>query len=335
MSQAHRIGVDMEAGIIRKHAQAATRDEVLSDFGEVTALFSLTAAKEMDDPVLVSTVDGVGSKLKVAHFMDKHDSVGVDCVAMCVNDIICSGAEPLFFMDYIACGRSHPSKFESIISGISTGCRLANVALIGGKTTEMPGFYSDSEYDLAGCAVGLIDRVKCIDGRNVKAGDALIGLGSNGVHNNGFSLIRRVLRLNERCVKEYVQSLGSTLGDELIKPTRIYTRAVLKLKEIVPINAICHITRGGLIEGIPRMLPEGCGAVIRRGTWDELPIFRLVQWEGEITDLVMFSEFNMGIGMIIAVSGEYADTALKSLKDLGERAYLVGEVCDGDGLNLC
>ena len=341
MSQTYRMsGVDLEAGykavsLIRKHAQATFRNEVISDLGGFGALFSLAAAKNMDDPVLVSGTDGVGTKLNVAFLLDKHDTIGIDCVAMCVNDIICSGAEPLFFLDYIACGRNQPARIEAIVSGISKGCLLSNVSLIGGETAEMPGFYSDNEYDLAGFTVGLLDRAKCIDGRNVKTGDAVIGIASSGVHSNGYSLIRRVFRLNEQCLKEYIQSLGSTLGEELIKPTRIYTSTILKLKEIVPINAICNITGGGFFENIPRMLPEGRGVNIRRGTWDELPIFKLIQWEGEIPDAEMFNVFNMGIGMVLSVSPEHVDTTLSSLKEMGENAYVIGEVCDEAGVKIC
>ncbi|MDR1559305.1 MAG: phosphoribosylformylglycinamidine cyclo-ligase [Clostridiales bacterium] len=341
MSQAYRMsGVDVEAGyksveLIRKQALATFRNEVLSDLGGFGGLFSLAAAKKMDDPVLVSGTDGVGTKLKVAFLMDKHDTVGIDCVAMCVNDIVCYGAEPLFFLDYISCGRNYPQKIETIVKGVSKGCQLAKTALIGGETAEMPGFYSDGDYDLVGFAVGLIDKAKCIDGKSVKAGDALIGLGSSGVHSNGFSLIRRVLRLNEQSLKEYVQALGSTLGDELIKPTRIYVQTILKLKEIIPVKAICHITGGGFFENIPRMLPEGIGAVIRRGSWNELPIFKLIKWEGEIPDNEMFNVFNMGIGMVMAVAPEHADTALAALKDMGEKAYVIGEACEGASVNIC
>ena len=336
MGQAYRIldidakSDDKSVSSIRKHPQVTYRDEIMSNFIGGGAVFSLAAAKKMDDPLLVSSTGSIDAKLKVAFLMDKHDTVGIDCVAMCINDIICSGAEPLFFLDYIACGKNYPSMIENIINGIADGCRLSNTYLIGGKTAEMPGFYLDREYDLVGFAVGLVDRSKCIDNRNVRAGDALIGLGSSGVHCSGFSLIRRVLRLNERCLMEYVHSLGSTLGDELIKPTHIYARSVLKLRDSIPINAICHITHGGFIKNIPRLLPEGCGAVIRCGTWDELPVFKLIQWEGEIARSEMFNIFNMGIGMILAISPEYADAALSLLQGLGEKAYVIGEVCEID-----
>jgi len=336
MSQAYRtLYIDKEAGsksagFIRKQAQATFRDEILSDFFAGGSVFSLAAAKKMDDPILVSSIGGIDAKLKVAFLMDKHDTVGIDCVAMCVNDIICSGAEPLFFSDYISCSRNYSSLTNIIISGIIEGCLLSDISLIGGKTSEIPGFYQNREYDLAGFAVGLADRSKCIGSRNVKVGDALIGLGSSGVHCSGFSLIRQVLRLNERCLMEYVQSLGSTLGDELIKPTRIYTRSISKLKDIIPINAIYHIKNGGIAKSIRRMLPEGCGAVIRCGTWEELPVFKLIQWEGEIDSTEMYNIFNMGIGMIIAVSPEHVNAALTQLKELGEKAFVIGEICDSD-----
>lgn len=328
-------GVDVNAGyksveLIREIAGSTFRKEVLSELGGFGAMFSLAKAREMEDPVLVSGTDGVGTKLKIAFLMDRHDTIGIDCVAMCVNDIVCSGAEPLFFLDYIACEKNYPEKISEIVKGIGEGCRQAGAALIGGETAEMPGFYQKHEYDIAGFTVGLVDRAGIIDGSTVVAGDALIGLSSNGLHSNGFSLVRKVLRPNEKNIKEEVVSLGCSLGEELIRPTKIYVKTILEIKNKIEIKGISHITGGGLIENIPRILPKGLKAVIYKDSWPASKIFELIMKSGKVKEKDMYNTFNMGIGMVLIVDKSLVEQALSELLLLGETAFVIGEVEEGE-----
>ena len=332
-------GVDVEAGyksveLMREHVKSTFRKEVLMDIGGFGGMFSLAKAKDMEDPVLISGTDGVGTKLKIAFLMDKHDTVGIDCVAMCVNDIICNGAEPLFFLDYIACGKNVPEKIAEIVKGVSEGCRQSGAALIGGETAEMPGFYSLDDYDMAGFAVGIADKPKIINGENIKEGDVIIGLASSGIHSNGYSLVRKVFGLNDPDAKEklseYSEKLGKTIGEELLTPTKIYVKPLLKLIEEVGINTVSHITGGGFIENVPRMLPDGLTAVIHKGSWDILPVFDLMQEKSGIKERDMYNTFNMGIGMIVAVDADKKDAALACLKEAGETAYVLGELKSGE-----
>jgi phosphoribosylformylglycinamidine cyclo-ligase len=292
-------GVDIEAGyeavrLMREDVQRTFRPEVLTDIGGFGGLFALNKEK-YKEPILVSGTDGVGTKLKIAFLMDKHDTIGIDCVAMCVNDIVCSGAEPLFFLDYVSLGKNRPEQVAEIVKGISNGCVEAGCALIGGETAEMPGFYPDGEYDLAGFAVGVVDKGKIIDGKSIKEGDKLIGLASSGIHSNGYSLVRKVLSPTKAKLKEKVKSLGSTLGEALLTPTKIYVKTILDLKDKFEIKGISHITGGGFYENLPRMLPEGLGIKVFKGSWPVLPVFNLLQDVGMIDEDDMFNTFNMGI----------------------------------------
>ncbi|TYQ15939.1 UNVERIFIED_CONTAM: phosphoribosylformylglycinamidine cyclo-ligase [Acetivibrio alkalicellulosi] len=333
-------GVDVEAGyeavrLMKKDVKSTFRPEVLTDIGGFGGLFALNKDK-YSEPILVSGTDGVGTKLKIAFLLDKHDTIGIDCVAMCVNDIVCSGAEPLFFLDYVALGKNRPEKVAQIVKGVSTGCIQAGCALIGGETAEMPGFYSDGEYDLAGFAVGIVDKGKIIDGKKIKEGDLLIGLASSGIHSNGYSLVRKLLAPSEGKLLEEVKSLGTTLGDELLKPTRIYVKTILDLKEQFDIKGISHITGGGFIENLPRMLPEGVGIKINRDSWPVLPIFNLLKDLGSVKEKDMFNTFNMGIGMAIVVDREVAGSVLEHLNKENEQAYIIGEIVKGKaGIELC
>ena len=333
-------GVDVEAGykaveLMKDHVKTTMRQEVMTDIGGFGGLFSL-AGHSMEEPVLVSGTDGVGTKLKIAFELDRHDTIGIDAVAMCVNDIICCGAEPLFFLDYIACGKNYPEKIAAIVGGIADGCRQSGAALIGGETAEMPGFYPEEEYDLAGFAVGIVDRKAIIDGKNVGQGDVLIGLPSSGIHSNGYSLVRKLFEPTRERLSMDIEELGGTLGDALLTPTRIYVNAVKALKESVAVKAISHITGGGFYENIPRMLPEGYQAEINKGTWPVSPIFHLMAGLGDIEEKVMYNTFNMGIGMICVVKEDDADKALEALRAKGEKAYLIGKVVKGqDGMVLC
>jgi len=287
--------------------------------------------------VLVSGTDGVGTKLKIAFLMDKHDTVGQDCVAMCVNDIICSGAKPMFFLDYIAVGKNYPEKVADIVSGVADGCQLSGCALIGGETAEMPGFYPEEEYDLAGFAVGIVDKDKIIDGSKLKEGDALIGIASSGIHSNGFSLVRRLFSIerNKERLSEYLESLGCTLGEEFLKPTKIYVKSILELISKVEVKAISHITGGGFIENVPRMLKDDLRAVIKIDSYDVLPIFSVMQSIGNIEKNDMYNTFNMGLGMILAVDKMDADKTIEILNSLGEKAYKIGEIIKGEkGVDL-
>jgi phosphoribosylformylglycinamidine cyclo-ligase len=333
-------GVDVEAGyeavkLMRGDVKKTFRPEVLTDIGGFGGLFALDKSK-YEEPVLVSGTDGVGTKLKIAFLMDKHDTIGIDAVAMCVNDIVCGGAEPLFFLDYIALGKNKPEKVSQIVKGVADGCIMSGCSLIGGETAEMPGFYPENEYDVAGFAVGIVDRKKIIDGKSIKEGDVLIGLPSSGLHSNGFSLVRKLLNPDPEKLKEYVQSLGTTLGEELLKPTRIYVKTILDLKEKFNIKGISHITGGGFIENIPRMIPEGLRVKINLGTWPVLPIFTLLQQLGGISERSIYNTFNMGIGMVMAVDAEAAKNIVDHLKAKGEAAYIIGEVIKGEaGVDLC
>lgn len=333
-------GVDVEAGyeavrLMKDHVKSTFRPEVLTDIGGFGGLFSI-ANQKMQEPVLVSGTDGVGTKLKIAFLMDKHDTVGIDCVAMCVNDVICSGAEPLFFLDYIACGKNIPKKIALIVKGVAEGCRQAGAALIGGETAEMPGFYPQDEYDIAGFCVGIVDKVKIIDGSTIKQGDVLIGIASSGIHSNGFSLVRKIFNPSNENLCEYIEKLGCTLGEELLKPTKIYVKAIQRLKQEVNIKGISHITGGGFIENIPRMLPKGLGARIQEGSWDILPVFEMMQELGNIDRRHMYNTFNMGIGMVLAIDESEKEKALLVLKEAGEKAYVIGSVSESETeVELC
>jgi phosphoribosylformylglycinamidine cyclo-ligase len=326
-------GVDVTAGykavdLMKSHVKKTMRPEVLTDIGGFGGLFSLEGFK-YEKPVLVSGTDGVGTKLKLAFLMDKHDTVGIDCVAMCVNDVVCSGAQPLFFLDYIAQGKLIPEKVEQIVKGVSEGCIQAGCALIGGETAEMPGFYPEDEYDLAGFVVGIVDQDKIINGKSIKAGDKLIGLASSGIHSNGYSLVRRVFNVSQQNLGRFNEKLGKSVGEELLTPTRIYVKSILVLKEKFEIKGIANITGGGFIENIPRMIPENLKVVIKKGTWPVLPVFQLMQELGDIPERDMYNTFNMGIGMVMAVAPEIADAVILEAERLGEKAYLIGEVAEG------
>ncbi|XID90505.1 phosphoribosylformylglycinamidine cyclo-ligase [Paenibacillaceae bacterium WGS1546] len=336
MSEAYKqAGVDIAAGNeaverMKKHVKKTFRPEVLTGLGGFGGLFGLNKDK-YEEPVLVSGTDGVGTKLKLAFAMDKHDTIGVDAVAMCVNDVVVTGAEPLFFLDYLACDKVVPEKIEAIVKGVADGCEQAGCALIGGETAEMPGMYAEGEYDIAGFTVGIVDRKKAIDGSTIRAGDAMIGLASSGIHSNGFSLVRRVLLEQQgyALTDKLAELEGRTLGDALIEPTRIYVKQILKLLESVAIKGMAHITGGGFIENIPRVLPEGVNVDIARGSWPVLPIFGLLQQAGGISDRDMYTTFNMGIGMVLVVPAEQAEQALQIAKGMGEQAYRIGTVTEG------
>ncbi len=324
-------GVDIDAGDefverIKPHVRATFRPEVMTDLGGFGGLFRFQANR-YQDPVLVSGTDGVGTKLKIAFLMDKHDTVGIDLVAMCVNDIAVSGAEPLFFLDYFATGKLSIATAAAVVKGISDGCRQAGCALIGGETAEMPSFYGDGEYDLAGFAVGVVDRPKIIDGRRIVPGDVIIGLASSGVHSNGFSLVRKVLLEQQRlAVESVLPELGGTLGETLLTPTRIYAKQVLSLMDSCPIKGIAHITGGGITDNLPRVFPARCGARIRRGSWPILPIFEAIRARGSVAVDEMYRVFNMGIGLILVVAPEHADRVMAKARELGEQAYHIGEM---------
>jgi phosphoribosylformylglycinamidine cyclo-ligase len=328
-------GVDITAGykaveLMKTHIAKTMTAGALSDIGGFGGLFALDLTG-IDHPVLVSGTDGVGTKLKLAFLMDKHDTVGIDCVAMCVNDIICCGAKPLFFLDYIACGKNVPEKIAGIVSGVAEGCVQAGAALIGGETAEMPGFYPVEEYDLAGFSVGVVDREKVFDKNSIQPGDVIIGLPSSGVHSNGFSLVRKVLDVETTDLRAPVAELGgASLGETLLTPTRIYVKSILGLMEQVQIKSVSHITGGGFYENIPRSLPKGRTAKIKEADVPVLPIFDLIQAKGNIPRREMFNTFNMGIGMTVVVSADQADKALHTLEALGEKPVRLGEIVDGE-----
>ncbi|MFC4102165.1 phosphoribosylformylglycinamidine cyclo-ligase [Paenibacillus xanthanilyticus] len=336
MAEAYKqAGVDIAAGNeaverMKKHVKKTFRPEVLTDLGGFGGLFGLNKDK-YEEPVLVSGTDGVGTKLKVAFAMDKHDTIGIDAVAMCVNDIVVQGAEPLFFLDYLACGKVVPEKIEAIVAGIAEGCVQSGCALIGGETAEMPGMYSAEEYDIAGFTVGIVDKKKIIDGKTIAPGDAVIGLASSGIHSNGYSLVRRLLL--EQSGYSLDQTLpeldGKKLGDVVIEPTRIYVKSCLELINRVQVKGMAHITGGGFIENIPRVLPDGVNVNIEYGSWPIQPIFKLMQEKGSITNRDMFTTFNMGVGMVVVVPADQAEEAVRVAKELGEDAYRIGTVTEG------
>ncbi len=337
-----KAGVDIEAGyksveLMKKHVAATMRPEVLTGIGGFSGAFSMEAFKTMEKPTLVSGTDGVGTKLKLAFLMDKHDTVGIDCVAMCVNDIACAGGEPLFFLDYIACGRNIPERIATIVSGVAEGCRQSGAALIGGETAEMPGFYPVDEYDLAGFAVGIVDEKNLITGSEIKPGDVLVGMASSGVHSNGFSLVRKVFTMKEEYMHTHFESLGKTLGEALIEPTKIYVKALRAVKETgVNIKGCSHITGGGFYENIPRMLPEGVKAVVKKDSYPIPVIFKMLAEDGRIEEHIMYNTFNMGIGMVMAVDPAEADKCMAAVREAGETPYLLGEVRSGEkGVTLC
>ncbi|MCI8919632.1 MAG: phosphoribosylformylglycinamidine cyclo-ligase [Eubacterium sp.] len=329
-------GVDIEAGyksveLIKKHVQGTMRPEVLTNLGGFSGAFSMGAFKNMEKPTLVSGTDGVGTKLKLAFLLDKHDTVGIDCVAMCVNDIACAGGEPLFFLDYIACGKNYPEKIAQIVSGVAEGCRQSNAALIGGETAEMPGFYPLDEYDLAGFAVGIVDEKDIITGAGLKKGDVLVGLASSGVHSNGFSLVRKVFDMEKDTLDVYHDELGATLGESLLTPTKIYVKALRSLKEAgILVKACSHITGGGFYENVPRMLPEGVCARIKKDSYEVPAIFRMIAAAGSVEEKVMYNTYNMGIGMVLALDPADADQAVKTAQAAGEEAFVIGEIDDGE-----
>ncbi|MGI6168194.1 MAG: phosphoribosylformylglycinamidine cyclo-ligase [Christensenellales bacterium] len=332
-------GVDVEAGyrsvqLMKGHVAATMNSQVLSGLANFGGMYALGA--EAGDKVLVSGTDGVGTKLMLAFVLDKHDTVGIDCVAMCANDVVCHGAAPLFFLDYIATGKVVPEKIAEIVKGVAEGCLQANCALIGGETAEMPGLYGADEYDMAGFCVGMADRDKLIDGSAVREGDVLVGLASSGIHSNGFSLVRRLFKMSSSCLDRYVYELETSLGAELLKPTRIYVRTALQMIREFDVHGMAHITGGGFYENIPRILPCGLQANIVEGSWPSLPVFDLIQSEGNIERQAMFNTFNMGIGMVMALAPEQADAAVERANELGEKAYRIGQVEAGEaGVVFC
>ena len=330
-------GVDIEAGyksveLMKQYVQGTMRSEVLGGIGGFSGAFSAAALKNMEEPTLLSGTDGVGTKLKLAFLMDKHDTVGIDCVAMCVNDVACAGGEPLFFLDYIACGKNVPEKIAAIVKGVAEGCRQAGAALVGGETAEMPGFYPEDEYDLAGFAVGAVDKKDLITGDELREGDVLIGMASSGVHSNGFSLVRKVFEqeMTKEGMNTYYDELGTTLGEALLTPTKIYVKALKSLREAgVRVKACSHITGGGFYENVPRMLKEGVRAVIKKDSYPVPPIFHLLAKKGQIEEKMMYNTYNMGLGMILAVKPEDVERAMEAIKAAGEAPYVVGSIEKG------
>lgn len=331
-----KAGVDIEAGyesvrLMKQFVERTNRPEVLTGLGGFSGAFSANAFKDMEEPTLVSGTDGVGTKLKLAFLLDRHDTVGIDCVAMCVNDIACAGGEPLFFLDYIACGKNYPEKIAQIVKGVAEGCVQSGAALIGGETAEMPGFYPEDEYDLAGFAVGVVDKKDLITGQSICPGDVLVGIASSGVHSNGFSLVRKVFDMDRESLDTYYDELGETLGEALIRPTRIYVKALRSVKEAgVTIKGCSHITGGGFYENVPRMLPDGVKAVIRRDSYEVPAIFKMLQAKGEIDDHMMYNTYNMGIGMVMALDPKDAEAAIGAVEAAGEKAFVIGTVENGE-----
>ena len=335
-------GVDIEAGyksveLMKQYVKETTRPEVLGGLGGFSGAFSMSAFKDMENPTLVSGTDGVGTKIKLAFLMDKHDTVGIDCVAMCVNDIACAGGEPLFFLDYIACGKNYPEKIATIVKGVAEGCKQAGCALIGGETAEHPGLMPEDEYDLAGFAVGVVDEKKLITGADIKPGDKLIGIASSGVHSNGFSLVRKVFEMTKESLDTYYEELGATLGETLITPTRIYVKALKSVRDAgVTIKGCSHITGGGFYENIPRMLPDGITAVVKKDSYEIPAIFKLMQKKGNLEEKMMYNTYNMGLGMILAVDPADEQKTLAALAAAGEKTYVVGSCKAGEkGVELC
>ena len=337
-----KAGVDIEAGyksveLMKEHVKKTMRPEVLGGLGGFAGAFDLSGIKNMEEPVLLSGTDGCGTKVKLAFVMDKHDTIGIDAVAMCVNDIACSGGEPLFFLDYIACGKNYPEKIASIVSGVAEGCLQSECALVGGETAEHPGLMPEDDYDLAGFAVGVVDKKDIIDGSTIKAGDTLIGIASSGVHSNGFSLVRKVFEMTKESLDTYYDELGKTLGEALIEPTRIYVKALKNVKNAgVRIKGCSHITGGGFFENVPRMLPENVRAIIKKENYPVPALFDLIQKNGNIEEHMMYNTFNMGLGMVIAVNSEDVETTMKAIEEAGDKCYVVGNIVEGDkGVDLC
>ncbi|MEQ2768512.1 phosphoribosylformylglycinamidine cyclo-ligase [Coprobacillus sp. AF13-15] len=337
-----KAGVDIEAGyksveLMKEHVKKTMRPEVLGGLGGFAGAFDLSGIKNMEEPVLLSGTDGCGTKVKLAFVMDKHDTIGIDAVAMCVNDIACSGGEPLFFLDYIACGKNYPEKIASIVSGVAEGCLQSECALVGGETAEHPGLMPENDYDLAGFAVGVVDKKDIIDGSTIKSGDTLIGIASSGVHSNGFSLVRKVFEMTKESLDTYYDELGKTLGEALIEPTRIYVKALKNVKNAgVRIKGCSHITGGGFFENVPRMLPENVRAIIKKESYPVPALFDLIQKNGNIEEHMMYNTFNMGLGMVIAVNPKDVETTMKAIEEAGDKCYVVGNIVEGDkGVDLC
>lgn len=335
-------GVDIEAGyksveLMKEYVKGTMREEVLGGLGGFSGAFSLKKIKEMDDPVLLSGTDGCGTKVKLAFIMDKHDTIGIDAVAMCVNDVACAGGEPLFFLDYIACGKNYPEKIASIVKGVAEGCRMSDAALIGGETAEHPGLMPEDDYDIAGFTVGVVDRKDMITGENIKPGDVLVGIASSGVHSNGFSLVRKVFEMTKESLDTYYDELGTTLGEVLIAPTKIYVKAMKSVKNAgVTVKGCSHITGGGFYENIPRMLPEGVRAVVKKDSYEVPPIFELMRRTGNLEEKMMYNTYNMGLGMVLAIDPADADKTIAALEAAGEKAYVVGHVEQGEkGVTVC
>lgn len=335
-------GVDIEAGyksveLMKKHVKETMRPEVLGGIGGFAGAFDLSGIKNMEEPVLLSGTDGCGTKVKLAFVMDKHDTIGIDAVAMCVNDIACSGGEPLFFLDYIACGKNYPEKIATIVSGVAEGCKQSECALVGGETAEHPGLMPVDEYDLAGFAVGVVDKKDIINGENIRPGDVLVGMASSGVHSNGFSLVRKVFEMTKESLDTYYDELGKTLGEALIAPTKIYVKALKSIKNSgVTVKGCSHITGGGFYENIPRMLPDGIRAVVEKNSYEVPAIFKLLAKEGDIAEEMMYNTFNMGLGMVLAISPEDVDKTIEAIRAAGEEAFVVGHVEAGEkGVTLC
>lgn len=335
-------GVDIEAGyksveLMKKHVKETMRPEVLGGLGGFAGAFDLSSIKNMEEPVLLSGTDGCGTKVKLAFVMDKHDTIGIDAVAMCVNDIACSGGEPLFFLDYIACGKNYPEKIATIVSGVAKGCKQSECALVGGETAEHPGLMPVDEYDLAGFAVGVVDKKDIINGEDIKPGDVLVGMASSGVHSNGFSLVRKVFEMTKKSLDTYYDELGGTLGEALIAPTKIYVKALKSIKNSgVKVKGCSHITGGGFYENIPRMLPEGVRAVVEKDSYEVPSIFGLLAKEGDIAEEMMYNTFNMGLGMVLALDPADVDKTMEAIRAAGEAPYIVGHVEAGEkGVTLC
>jgi len=337
-----KAGVDIEAGyksveLMKKHVQATMRPEVLGGIGGFAGAFDLSAIKNMEEPILLSGTDGCGTKVKLAFVMDKHDTIGIDAVAMCVNDIACSGGEPLFFLDYIACGKNYPEKIATIVKGVAEGCIQSECALVGGETAEHPGLMEEDEYDLAGFAVGVVDKKDLINGSDMKPGDVLIGMASSGVHSNGFSLVRKVFEMTKESLDTYYDELGKTLGEALLAPTRIYVKALKAVKNVgVKVKGCSHITGGGFYENIPRMLPDGVRAVVKKDSYEVPAIFKLMQKTGDIEEQMMYNTYNMGIGMVVAVDPADVEKTMAAMKEAGDTPYIIGQIEAGEkGVTLC
>ena len=335
-------GVDIEAGyksveLMKKHIKTTMRPEVLGGIGGFAGAFSLAKIKDMEEPILLSGTDGCGTKVQLAYIMDKHDTIGIDAVAMCVNDIACSGGEPLFFLDYIACGKNYPEKIATIVSGVAEGCNQSGAALVGGETAEHPGLMPEDEYDLAGFAVGVVEKKDLITGENIKPGDTLIGIASSGVHSNGFSLVRKVFEMTKESLDTYYDELGKTLGEALIEPTRIYVKALKSVKDAgITIKGCSHITGGGFYENIPRMLPDGVRAQVKKDSYEVPAIFKLLAKKGDIDEHMMYNTYNMGVGMCLAIDPADADQTIAAIEAAGDKAFVLGTVVAGEkGVDLC